>query len=205
MVVEGHALIFSWESTEIKSSCWTTFDRKILEPTKKKIPYIQIQRRSCNKMVGRAQLWIKSNPIPAGWATHKLKNNNTKEVLTLFWRFWAPHQASHPGDLVMGLGIPRESDFEAQWDLITGLPQAWGKQRLHSWRAQTKPCAHQDLEERKSDPTRDWARPTCECLKVSCRDTGWQWPAVRTGALAAAVLGDVSRCMSTWRWRIALP
>ena len=25
-----------------------------------------------------------------------------------------------------GLGIPRESDFEGQWDLITGLPQDWG-------------------------------------------------------------------------------
>ena len=37
----------------------------------------------------------------------------------------------------MGLGIPRESDFEAQWDLITGFPQDWLKQRLHSWRAQT--------------------------------------------------------------------
>ena len=27
-------------------------------------------------------------------------------------------------------------------------------------------------------------------LKVSCRGTCWQWPATRTGALAAAVLGD---------------
>ena len=47
-----------------------------------------------------------------------------------------------------GLGIPRESDFEGQWDLITGLPQDWGWeagwQILHSWRAQTKYCVHQD-------------------------------------------------------------
>ena len=26
---------------------------------------------------------IKSNPISAGWVTHRLENNNTKEVLTL--------------------------------------------------------------------------------------------------------------------------
>ena len=28
------------------------------------------------------------------------------------------------------------SDLEGQWDLITGLPQDWGKQRLQSGRAQ---------------------------------------------------------------------
>ena len=35
-----------------------------------------------------------------------------------------------PGDPAKGLEIPRESDFEGQWDLITALMQAWGKQRL---------------------------------------------------------------------------
>ena len=31
-----------------------------------------------------------------------------------------------------------------------------------SWRAQTKPCVHQDPGERSSGPTRDWARLACE-------------------------------------------
>ena len=31
-------------------------------------------------------------------------------------------------DLAKELGIPRESDFEDEQDLITGLPQDWGKQ-----------------------------------------------------------------------------
>ena len=44
----------------------------------------------------------------------------------------------------MGGGIPRESDFEGYWDLIAGLRQNWEKQRLHSWRAHTKYCAHRD-------------------------------------------------------------
>ena len=44
-------------------------------------------------------------------------------------------------DLTKGLGIPRES--EGQRGLIIGLPQDWGKQRLQSWRAQTKSCTHQ--------------------------------------------------------------
>ena len=31
----------------------------------------------------KGAITIKSNPIPARWATHKLKKNNTKEVLPL--------------------------------------------------------------------------------------------------------------------------
>ena len=54
--------------------------------------------------------------------------------------------------MVEGVGIPRGCDFEGQWDLITGLPQDWGKQRHHSWRAHTNSCAHQDPGERSSDP-----------------------------------------------------
>ena len=60
--------------------------------------------------------------------------------------------------------ITTESDFECQQDLITELPQNWGK--WDSQRAQTKPCAHQDPGESSSDPTRDWARVACVCLGV---------------------------------------
>ena len=39
----------------------------------KKIPYIQGQRRSLSKMIGRAKLHLESNPIPArdAWRAHK--------------------------------------------------------------------------------------------------------------------------------------
>ena len=56
-----------------------------------------------------------------------------------------------------------------------------------SWRAQTKPCVHQDPRERSNDPTRDRVRLACECLGVFCGGIGQQWPAVGSGALAAAV------------------
>ena len=39
-----------------------------------------------------------------------------------------PPQAFQPGDPTKKRGIPRESDLEGQWDLITRLPQGWGKQ-----------------------------------------------------------------------------
>ena len=38
-------------------------------------------------------------------------------------------QASQPGEATKGLGIPRESNIEGQWDLIIGLPQDWREKR----------------------------------------------------------------------------
>ena len=38
----------------------------------------------------RAAITVKSNPIPTRWVTHKLENNNTKEVLPLLDRIRMP-------------------------------------------------------------------------------------------------------------------
>ena len=99
----------------------------------------------------RGAIRIKWNPILVQKMTQNLEKNNTEEVLPLLWRFWIPRQASQPGDLTKGLGIPRESSPEGHQDLITGLPQDWGKQGLQPWRAQSKSCTHQEPEERSSD------------------------------------------------------
>ena len=45
-----------------------------------------------------------------------------------------------PENQAKGLRIPRESDVEGQQDSIAGLPQDWGKRRLHSWMAQNLMC-----------------------------------------------------------------
>ena len=61
-----------------------------------------------------------------------------------------------------------------------------------SWRAQTKPCMHQDPGERSSDTTRGWPRLACECPGVSAGGVGWQWPATWSGALSVPVhAGDL--------------
>ena len=137
-------------------------------------------------MVGGMPSWQKSNPIPTGWVTHKLENNNTKEVLPLLWRFSTPHQASQPGDPTKGLGIPRESGLEVQQDLVIELPQDWGMQRLHSWRAQTKSCAHQDSEEKSNDPRGHWTKTTWQCWKASCGGVSQQGLTTGVAALASA-------------------
>ena len=69
---------------------------------------------------------IKSNPIPARWATHKLENNNTNEVLPLLEGYRLHIQ---------------QRDWESPGNMIL--------------RAQTKPCVHQGPGERRGDPTGD--------------------------------------------------
>ena len=46
-----------------------------------------------------------------------------------------------------------------------------------SWRAQTKPCVHQDPGKRSSGPTSDLSRLAHECPGVSSGGMGQWWPA----------------------------
>ena len=115
-----------------------------------------------------------------------------------------PDQDSQPGHLGNGLGDARESDIEGLWDLTAGLPQDWGS-RLGSWRAQTKPCVHQDQGQRSSDPTRHWARPTREYLRSPEVGVGrgslWGWGHWRRQSWEV-LLGSVK---SSWKSPLALP
>ena len=83
---------------------------------------------------------IKSNPIPTKQVSHKLENNNNKEVLPVLRRL-VLNLSGFPAwgyNLTKGLEITMESDLEGQWDFIIGIPQDWVKQRLQYWWAQTK-------------------------------------------------------------------
>ena len=84
------------------------------------------------------------------WILYQLNyQGSMKEKLPPNWRAIILKKFSHCcegsepqlpslGGLAQGLGIPRDSDFEGQHDLITGLPQDWDKQKLHSWRARPR-------------------------------------------------------------------
>ena len=109
--VEGHALTPSCESTRIATGCWTIIDRKTLDFTKEGTPRPRTEEKP--QWDGRrGAIRVKSNPITAGWVTHRLANTYATEVHPLEWRLWAPRQASQPGGPATGGGIPRESDFE---------------------------------------------------------------------------------------------
>ena len=87
--VEGCALTPSCESMGIKTNCWTIIDRKTLELTKKDTPHPKTKDKP--QWDGRrGAITIKSNPITAGWVTHKLENTYTTEVHPLE-RMFCPH------------------------------------------------------------------------------------------------------------------
>ena len=115
---------------------------------------------------------IKSNPIPTVWVTHKLENNNTKEVLAVLWRIWAPYQASQLRIWPRDRELPGNLTLKASGNWLQSFHGTGGNR--DSWRTQTKSYVHQDPGERSSDPTGDGARTTCEYLRVSCRGVGWQ-------------------------------
>ena len=64
--VEGHALIYSCENSKITTLCWTTINRKMLDPTKKRYPTSKGKgNKHPSKMVGGVKLCLESSPIPA--------------------------------------------------------------------------------------------------------------------------------------------
>ena len=117
--------------------------KKMLEPTKKIILLPKTKKKPWWDS-RRGAIVIKWNCIHARWVNHKLENNYTPEIFQQEWKFWAPHQVPQPGGLATGGGAPRESGYEGQRGLITGFPQDWDKQKLHSWRKHTGSHAHQD-------------------------------------------------------------
>ena len=116
--------------------------------------------------------------------THKLENKYITEVLPQEWEFWAPHQAPQAGGLASGGGAPRAFGFESQRGLGAGVPQDWGKQRLHSRRMHTRFHVHWDLGQ-SSDSIGDWARPTCRSWRVYWWGEGWLWLTVGIRTLVA--------------------
>ena len=61
------------KSRQLTGGCWNL--------PKKDTPHSKTKK--LNRGGRRDTIMIESNPIPTGWVTHKLENNNTKEVLPL--------------------------------------------------------------------------------------------------------------------------
>ena len=87
-----------------------------------------------------------------------------------------------------GLRTPKEFAFGGHWELITELPQT-GERDF--WRAQTKPCAHQNPGERSSVHTRYWVRFACESPGVSSGCMCQRWPAAVSGTLTTTVQAKI--------------
>ena len=141
---------------------------------------------------------------------HKQENNNIKEVLPLLLRFWTPCQFSQLGDPKKGRGSPRESDLEDHQDLIIGLPQDWGKQRLQSWRRKTILCAS-ILSGKEKWSQENWIKTTCfvlEGLLWSCGLAGahfwfpplFSWPPLSPSSLFSSLYNSVNISAQSRLW-----
>ena len=75
--VEGRALICPCESSNTATSCWTAISRRMLEPTKKDTPRPKTKKK-LHQDGRRGAIMIISNPIPTGWVTHRLENNDAQ-------------------------------------------------------------------------------------------------------------------------------
>ena len=151
--VEGHVLISSCKRTKIA----TSIDRRTMEPTKKDIS--RPKKKKLQQDGRRGTNIIKSNPISVRWWPTNWRTITSK-------MFSHSCEGSKPHVRLPSLGS-WQRDWESPGNLTVKASRLWlqdshrtGKQRPHCWRAQTKSCVLQDPEERSSDPTGDWTRPT---------------------------------------------
>ena len=112
--------------------------------------------------------------------TYKLENNYTKEVLHCCESYRSHNKFSNLGIWQRDRELLGNLILETSGIWLQNFHRTW---KIDSWRAQTKPCLHQDPREGSSDLTRDWPRLAWECPG---RGVG-QWPAAGSGALSVAV------------------
>ena len=116
--VEVRALIFCCKNSKIKTHCWITIDRRMLDLTKKKIPHLQGQRRNPSKTSVVVKSHLESNPIPTSDAwraqTKLAVHQETPQRLNqtclwvfecLLWRYGCQQWSRHSGCSKPGCGI----------------------------------------------------------------------------------------------------
>ena len=96
-----------------------------------------------------------------------------------------------PKDLVTSGEAPRESGFEGQWDLIAGIPQVWGNQKLPSWGGADKVMCASGPRGKKLSPQK---RLDQTYLLVS---EGLLW---RQGAAVAHLRDKATGSVSSWEY-----
>ena len=141
--------------------CWNPHTKTdIAYPKAKKKPQPD-GRRNTNT--------IKSNPIFPKWVINNLKNNNTKEVLPLLWRFCASYQASQPGISGKQTGNPRGIWLWRRVGFDYRTSTGLGEIETPLLEGTNKTLCALGPGGRNSDTTGDWARSTCGCLRTSSR------------------------------------
>ena len=154
--------MFLGKNNRITTNCWTIIDRKTVELTKKDTPHPKTKEKPQWDDRSGA-ITIKSNPITAGWVTHKLEIPQKST-------HWS--EGSEPHVRLPNLGVQeREEEFlenqtlKANGIWLTGL----GETETSLLEGTHKVVCASGHRGRSSDHIGDWSRPTCHCWRVSCR------------------------------------
>ena len=147
---------------------------KLWNPTKKDTPHPRTKKKP-HWNGRRGTIMIKSNPIPNWVGDSKLKTIIPKKF-SHCCESYRPHIRLPAWEFGQGTGNPQgiwlwgPGGFDYRAFIGLGETETLGghKQNFVCTRTQEKGAV---------TPTGDWARPTCECLKVFCRGLSWEWPA----------------------------
>ena len=77
--IEGCALTFSWENSKITTCCWTTIDRRMLDPINKRYPMSK-NKGEAPETIGEMKLHWKSDPL-----THQRSLEGSNKTLCAPW------------------------------------------------------------------------------------------------------------------------
>ena len=129
---------------------------KRLEPTRKDLLQLKTYRR--NKMSRRGGFWIESSPMP------QVGNPQiVAQVLPQEWEVQDSHQTSWPRNPA------QEDEPPEDLALVSSVQEDWGKQI--SLLQHTGNLTHSGAQDKSSNLTEAWVRPTCCSWRV-CRDAG---------------------------------
>ena len=175
--IKACAFIFSCENSKIATNCWTTINRRMLDPTKRRYP--MSKGKGGSPKDGRRGDFIPAIPARDAWRAQTKpctsKNPETTQRLSQNCVWESPVVVQVNSGLLQGQELP------AQWTWVWHKP-SWrrlpltppkSQQNLHrteeidSWKVQTKLSVHQTQEKgtvtlQETDP--DLPMSVQECL-----------------------------------------
>ena len=198
--IEGRELIFSCENSKIITHCWTRLTGECWMPPKKDTPHPRAKENP-QQDYRRGEIIFRIKPHTPQRHSEGSNNPCAPQGPDTPQRLSQNCVWVSPAEVWISSGLPEGQGLWVQQTWVWHKP-SWRKLPLappqrhpnshrtgetESWRAQTKPCVHQDTGGRSSDPTRDWPRLAHECPGVSGIGMGQWWPATGLGELSAAV------------------
>ena len=188
--VEGYALIFFCKDSKITASCWTTINRRMWDPLKKRHPMskgkgeapedgrrgevaFRIKPHTCQRCSEGSNKTLCTSGDPT----------ETEPDLSLsVWTSFVEVQVSSGLPQGQGLWVQQTWVWHKPSWRRSPLTPPQSPQNLHTtgetdfWRHKQNPVCTRTQKKGAVTPPRDWPRLGCECPGVPGGAVSWQWP-----------------------------